>query len=107
MAKLATHHDSEKFNSGKTKLEAFLVQLNLKLQRNMDHFTREGQNTEQNKLCYAILRLEKDTSAHIKSYVSAENIDFKNINQFVEILKTCFGKVNSVGMVKHKLYQLY
>ena len=41
MAKSATHPDPEKFNSDKTKLEAFLAQLNLKLQRNIDHFTRE------------------------------------------------------------------
>ena len=31
MAKSATHPNSEKFNSDKTKLEAFLAQLNLKL----------------------------------------------------------------------------
>ena len=80
MAKSATHPDSEKFNGDKTKLEAFLAQLNLKLQRNIDHFTREEQNTEQNKLSYAILRLERDAFAQIKLYVSAENIDFENIN---------------------------
>ena len=46
VAKSATHPDPEKFNGDKTKLEAFLAQLNLKLQRNIDHFTRERQNTE-------------------------------------------------------------
>ena len=46
MAKSATHPDPKKFNGDKTKLEAFLAQLNLKLQRNIDHFTRERQNTE-------------------------------------------------------------
>ena len=40
----------------------------------------------------------------IQSYISAENIDFKNINQFVEVLKICFGEVDLVGMVKYKLY---
>ena len=45
VAKWATHPNPEKFNGDKTKLEAFLAQLNLKLQRNIDHFTREGQNT--------------------------------------------------------------
>ena len=58
VAKSATHPDPEKFNGDKTKLKTFLAQLNLKLQRNIDHFTRKGQNTEQNKLSYAILRLE-------------------------------------------------
>ena len=31
MAKLATHSNLEKFNGDKTKLEAFLAQLNLQL----------------------------------------------------------------------------
>ena len=107
MAKSTTHPDFEKFNSDKTKLKAFFAQLNLKLQRNIDYFTREGQNTEQNKLSYAILCLEEDAFMQIKPYVSAENIDFENINQFVEVLKTHFGKVDPVGMAKHKPYRLY
>ena len=45
--------------------------------------------------------------AQIEPYVLVENIDFENINQFVEVLKTRFGKVNLVGTVKYKLYQLY
>ena len=42
VAKSVTHRNPEKFNGDKTKLEAFLTQLNLKLQRNIDYFTREG-----------------------------------------------------------------
>ena len=53
------------------------------------------------------MRLEKDAFAQIKPYFLAKNIDFENINQFVEILKICFGKVNLVGIAKHELYQLY
>ena len=63
MAKSATHLHPEKFNGDKTKLKAFFAQFNLKLQRNINYFTRERQNTEQNKLCYAILRLERDVFA--------------------------------------------
>ena len=107
VAKSATHLDPEKFNGDKMKLEAFFAQLNLKLQRNIDHFNRERQNMEQNKLSYAISRLKKNAFAQIKPYISAENIDFENINQFVEILKTCFGKVDLVDMAKHELYRLY
>ena len=59
---------------------------------------------EQIKLSYGILRLEKDVFAQMEPYVSAKNIDFKNINQFVVVLKICFGEVDPVGMVKHKLY---
>lgn len=36
----------------------------------------------------------------------AKNIDFENINQFVKILKTCFGEVDLVGTIKHELYRL-
>ena len=43
----------------------------------------------------------------MEPYVSAKNIDFETINQFVKVLKTCFGKVNPVGMTKHELYRLY
>ena len=42
VAKSATLPDSEKFNGDKTKLEAFLAQLNLKLQRNIDHFHKNA-----------------------------------------------------------------
>ena len=107
MAKLATYSNPEKFNGDKTKLETFFAHLNLKLQLNIDHFIRESQNTEQNKLSYTILHLEKDVFAQIKPYVSARNIEFENINQFVEVLMTRFSEVNPVGMAKHKLYQLY
>ena len=107
MAKSATYSNPEKFNGDKTKLEAFFAQLNLKLQRNIDHFTREGQNTEQNKLSYAILRLERNAFAQIEPYVLAGNINFENINQFVKVLKTRFGEVYPVGTAKHELYRLY
>ena len=106
-AKSATHPNPEKFNIDKTKLEVFFAQLNLKLQHNIDPFTRHGQNTEQNKLSYAILRLERNAFAQIEPYVSAENIDFEKINHFVEVLKTRFSKVDPVGTAKHKLYRLY
>ena len=107
MAKSATYPNSEKFNGDKTKLKAFLAQLNLKLQRNIDRSIRKSQNTEQNKLSYAILCLEGDAFAQIEPHFLAENIDFENINQFVEVLKTCFGEVNPVGTAKHDLYRLY
>ena len=62
---------------------------------------------EQNKLSDAILRLKKDVFAQIEPYVSAKNIDFESINQFVEVLKISFGKVDLVGMAMHELYRLY
>ena len=107
VAKSTNHSDPKKFNGDKTKLKAFLTEINLKLECNIDHFTREEKNIKQNKLSYAILRFERDAFAQIKSYISAENIDFKNINQFVQVLKTCFAKVDPVNTAKHKLYRLY
>ena len=68
MAKSALYPDFKKFNSDKTKLEAFFAQLNLKLQHNIDHFTRKRQNTKQNKLSYAISRLERDVFAQMEPY---------------------------------------
>ena len=53
------------------------------------------------------MHLERDTFAQIKPYVSAKNINFENINQFVEVLKTHFREVNLVGTAKYKLYRLY
>ena len=43
----------------------------------------------------------------IKPYVLAKNTDFKNINQFVKVLKTRFGEFDPVGTAKHELYRLY
>ena len=107
MAKSAIHPNYETFNNDKTKLEAFLAQLNLKLQYNIEHFIREKQRTDQNKLSYAISHLERDAFMQIEPYVSIKNIDFKNINQFVEVLKTHFSEVNSLSTAKYELYQLY
>ena len=36
------HPDPDKFNEDKTKLEAFVTQLRIKLQQNADHFVRSG-----------------------------------------------------------------
>ena len=41
------------------------------------------------------------------AYISAKNIDFKNINQCIEVLKTCFGEVDLMDTAKYKLYQVY
>ena len=43
----------------------------------------------------------------MKLNVPAENIYFKNINQFVEIWKTHFGEIEPMDMAKHKLQWLY
>lgn len=107
VAKSATHPNPEKFNGYNSKLDKFFAWLNLKPQHNIDYFTRECQDTESNKLCYTLLRFERDAFAQRKPYISAKNIDFENINPFVEVLKTYFGKIDLVGMVKHELYRLY
>lgn len=63
MAKSATYSNLEKLNGDKTQLKTFFAQLNLKLQYNIDYFTRKKQKTEQNKLSYIILQLEKKAFA--------------------------------------------
>ena len=60
------HPDPDKFNGDKTKLEAFVTQLCIKLQKNTDHFVCPGQNTEQNQLSYAISCLEDDTFLQVE-----------------------------------------
>ena len=55
----------------------------------------------------AIFCLEKDAFTQIKPFILAKNIDFENINQFIEVLKTCFSQVDPANTAKHKLYRLY
>ena len=107
IAKSVTQPDLKKFNSDKTKLKALFTQLNLKLQYNIDYFTIERQNMDQNKFSYAISRLERNAFVQIEPCILAKNIDFENINQFIKVLKTRFSKVDRVKTTKQKLYWLY
>ena len=100
------HPDPEKFNGDKTKLEAFLTNLHLKLQRNEDHFVQEGQDTEYNKLIYSVARLDGDAFAQIEPFVVKGRITIKNIHHFEEILRVRFGEVDPVGTAKHEFYKL-
>ena len=101
------HPDSDKFNGDKTKLEAFVTQLRIKLQQNADYFIRSGQNTEQNQLSYAISRLEGDAFIQIEPYISWNGIDLSDIAALEKLLETRFGEINPVGTAKHELYRLY
>ena len=103
----SNHPDLDKFNGDKTKLEAFVTQLRIKLQWNADHFVRPGQNTEQNQLSYAILRLEGDAFIQIEPYIFRNGIDLSDIAALEELLETWFGEVDPVGTAKHELYRLY
>ena len=82
------HPDLDKFNGDKTKLEAFVTQLRIKLQQNADYLVRSGQNTEQNQLSYAISRLEGDAFLQIKPYVSRSGIDLPDIAALEALLET-------------------
>ena len=101
------HPDPDKFNGDKTKLEAFVTQLCIKLQQNAHHFICPGQNTEQNQLSYAISCLEGDTFLQIKPYLSRTGIDISNIAGLEKLLETQFREVDPVGTAKHELYRLY
>ena len=83
-----SHPDPDKFNGDKTKLEAFVTQLRIKLQQNADHFVHPGQNTKQNQLSYAISRLEGDAFLQVKLYVSRTGIDLPDIATLEELLET-------------------
>ena len=69
------HPDPKKFNDDKTKLEAFITQLCIKLQQNADHYKRLGQNTKQNQLSYAISRLEGNAFTQVEPFVSRHGIN--------------------------------
>ena len=101
------HPNPDKFNGDKTKLEAFVTQLCIKLQQNADYFVRSKQNTEQNQLSYTIFHLEGNAFIQIKPYVSRNGIDLSDIAGLEELLETQFGEVDPVGTAKHKLYRLY
>ena len=105
--KSANHPDPEKYNGDRAKLEAFRAQINLKLKRNADHFVRDDQDTEQNKLSYTISRLESDAWAQVEPYVSADKIDFESVDKLMDFLEVRFGEVDPVGTAKHEFYRLY
>lgn len=70
------HPDPDKYS---TKLEAFITQLRIKLQRNTDHYIRPRQDTEQNRLSNAISRLEGDAFLQVEPFVSRSGIDLRDI----------------------------
>ena len=101
------HPNPDKFNGDKTKLEAFVTQLRIKLQRNADHFTRPAQDTEQNRLSYAISRLEGDAFLQVEPLVSRFGIDLIDVAALEDLLETQFGEVDPVATAKHEMYRLY
>lgn len=101
MSKSPKDPDSKKVNGDKTKLEAFLLNLYLKLQRNKDHFAQEDNNTKYNMLIYIIACLKGNAFAQIEPFVVKNEITIKDVYHFVEILRFCFNKVDSVGIAKN------
>ena len=89
------HSDPDKFNRDKTKLEAFVTQLCIKLQRNADYFVRPRQNTEQNQLSYAIFCLKSDAFLQVKPYVSRIGIDIPDIAGLEELLRNSVWRCGS------------
>ena len=98
------HPDPDKFSGDKTKLEAFITQLRIKLQQNADHYSRPGQNTDQNQLLYAISRLEGDTFTQVELFVSCHGIDLRDVAALEDLLEARFGEVDPVGTAKHEIY---
>ena len=100
------HPDPESFDGDKTKLDPFFINLHLKFHRNEDHFVQKGQNTEYNKLVYAVSLLRGDAFAQIEPFVIDGRITIKDIRQFMEILRVRFGEVDPVNTAKHEFYKL-
>lgn len=105
--KSANYPNPKKYKGDRAKPEVFRAKVNLKLKRNANHFMRDKQDIEKNKLGYIISRFEGDLWAQIEPHVFADKIDFRSVEQLMDFLEIRFGEVDLVEMAKHELYRLY
>ena len=87
----------EKFDSTRSKLRAFLIQLWLKV---------ATYPNEQAKLRLAINCLTGDVMNQVQSYVENDKVNLANLATLIAILDTAFGNPNRVAETKSKLSTL-
>ena len=100
------HPDPEPFDGDKTKLDPFFANLHLKFHSNEDHYVREGQSTEYNKVAYAVSLLRGDAFAQIEPFIIDGRVTIRDVRHFIEILRIRFGEVDPVNTAKHQFYKL-
>ena len=88
----------EKFDSTRSKLRAFLTQLQLKV---------AIYPNEQAKLQLAINYLIGDTMDQVQSYMENDKVNLANLAMLITILDTTFGNPNRVAKAKSKLLTLH
>jgi len=87
----------EKFDGTRSKLRAFLTQLQLKVATYTD---------EQAKLRLAINCLTGDAMDQVQSYVANDRVNLANLAALITILDTAFGNPNRVAEAESKLSTL-
>ena len=87
----------EKFDGTRSKLRAFLTQLQLKV---------ATYPNEQAKLQLAVNCLTGDAMDQLQSYVENDKVNLANLAALITILDTTFGNPNKVAEAKSKLSTL-
>ena len=87
----------EKFDGTRSKLRAFLTQLQLKVATYSD---------EQAKLRLAVNCLTGNAMDQVQSYVENDKVNLANLTALIAILDTAFGNPNRVTEAKFKLSTL-
>ena len=87
----------EKFDGTRSKLRAFLIQLQLNVATYLN---------EQAKLWLAVNCLTGDTMDQVQSYIENDKVNLCNLATLITILDTAFGNPNRVTEAESKLLTL-
>jgi Retrotransposon gag protein len=93
--------DPPKYSGDRAGLRPFLTHLLLKLSSDHDLFP-----DEQNKMAYAIGRLEGSAFNHLLPYVQPTRVSLESVESFFEVLETAFGDPDRVGSAERALENL-
>jgi len=85
----------------RTELRPFIAKLRLKL-----HFNRDRYSGEQDKLAYAVQRLEDLALAQIIPFVANHRIDLPDVDALITILENAFGDPDRVATAERELNKL-
>lgn len=89
--------DPDKFDGTRDKLRPFLTHLRLKLSET------NAFADEQARLRYTVSRLEGIALEQVTTFVTADGINFDNVEALVTHLNTCFDDPDRIGTATHKL----
>ena len=103
------HPDPAIFYGKRENLEGWIIQLNIKMQQNGDHFVFEGTDTNQNEMLYVLSRLGGDALAHVQSYVAKDysQVNLDNWKKIVDIQNLVYGESDPQGAALNALIGLY